>query len=1028
MKELLDYLEGLDKSAYISDVQTYEIIFMNRYLRNSLGYAENDEYKGRKCHKILYNSDSPCSFCNNKILENGKFTEWIYENPIIKQRCAVENTLITSNGKNYRVEVSSEDALSQIEKTTHYFAINEAVLNKCLQLFFSSSDPNKSLEALLKYIGESFDADRTYIFEINEDKTASRTYEWCAEKIKPQKELLRSLPISDIDYIISLFAYSKVAQIENLEAIKEQYPVTYSLLKPQKINSLIAAAIYKDGVLSGFLGIDNPKNKSFSLLSRTARELCRYIPLQLERCRLYNKLKKISYKDSLTGAYNSNAMFEHGINAEGCFSFGALYCDINNLKRLNDAQGHSAGNLLIKKCFGIMKRFLKTKWIYRMGNDEFVALFYDVDSEEMKRQAESLRISFLQNNCQISMGYDWSDKKPIDTEQVLNRADSLMYAEKERYYAALAGLMKNEFAQNDRCLQFSLDKSSTDYCFRLHQFLANTYFDISFLLTVLGNDNSTNYFFFGDMQKNLFFISENMRKKFGFENNIVFDLINRWADRISNPVLLEKFWNDIKATLDKKQKQHDLRYQIADCRGNYIWVRCFGKIKWSEDGKKPLFFAGRMSQQDEGFVVDALTNFPAETVLEKQLENILSSDSSCHAIGFSFHSISQINNNHGRKYGDKLIRKIATELHERFSDSLTFYRLSGMRCLALANTADTEEVKKLVLQIKSIIDQAYAEQGISLQHTCSFAVMHYPQSDVSPQDFIENMISLIRISNQSPSRLYIDNSAKSIEEIQKTASIEIHLIEDILNGMKNFRVVIQPVSCVKTGVPLGGETLLRWSFQGKDVSPSTFIPIMENEHMMCLAGRWVFEQTVRSCVRILSYAPNFYLTVNVSLQQLNDDGLIDFIGKTLAKYDLSGEHIVIELTESCMDNQPEKLEKFVKACTDMNIKFALDDFGSGYSSLRVLLKYPSSIIKLDRSLLLEMGDSFEKKGFITSIVYACHQFGKKVCMEGVETKLQYNLAKESGCDLVQGFYCFKPMELDCVYQLVSQEMKKQNKA
>ncbi len=265
----------------------------------------------------------------------------------------------------------------------------------------------------------------------------------------------------------------------------------------------------------------------------------------------------------------------------------------------------------------------------------------------------------------------------------------------------------------------------------------------------------------------------------------------------------------------------------------------------------------------------------------------------------------------------------------------------------------------------------------------------------------------------------IDSYLGNLQKIQEISTMESHLIENILNGMENFRIVVQPVVSTKDGIPQGAESLLRWRFQGEEISPADFIPIIEKAHMIHQVGRWVFTQAVHACVRLLTYAPDFYLTVNVSLQQLDDEGFVDFIAQTLRKYDLSGEHIVLELTESCMDNQPEKLEQFVKACGDLNIRIALDDFGSGYSSMRVLLRYPSSIIKLDRSLLLEMTDSYEKNGFITSLVYACHQFGKKVCMEGVETEFQYELVKEAGCDLIQGFYYYRPMELEQAYHLAA---------
>ncbi len=510
-----------------------------------------------------------------------------------------------------------------------------------------------------------------------------------------------------------------------------------------------------------------------------------------------------------------------------------------------------------------------------------------------------------------------------------------------------------------------------------------------------------------------------MRQKFGFESNIVKDLIHCWAKRIQDPVLLDRFWADMNNVLEHKQDTHDMRYPIADADGNNVWIRCTGKLKWNEDGTIPLFFAGRITQQDDGFVVDSLTNFPTETALLRHLNDIQKREQQCRVVGISLNNIAQINNNLGRLYGDDLVRGISEKLYQKLSGKATFYRLNGMRCLALIEPEASEETEQIILQMKKIIEEHYQHMGLTLQSPCSFALLNYPRGQESPQDFIESMVSLIKLSRDEPGQLYIDNSKGDIQRIQDTSNMELRLSQDILNEMENFRVVIQPVVCTGNGSPIGGETLLRWSFEGKDISPAVFIPIIERQRMIHLVGRWVFEQAVGVCRRILSYDPKFYLTINASLQQLNDESFVDFIRDTLNKYHLSGEHFVIEMTESCMDEQPEKLIDFVQACANMGIRIALDDFGSGYSSLRVLLQYPSSVIKLDRSLLLEMSDSHEKNNFITSIVYACHQFGKKVCMEGVETERQNELVREAGCDMIQGFYYYRPMEVEQIYQLMA---------
>lgn len=264
---------------------------------------------------------------------------------------------------------------------------------------------------------------------------------------------------------------------------------------------------------------------------------------------------------------------------------------------------------------------------------------------------------------------------------------------------------------------------------------------------------------------------------------------------------------------------------------------------------------------------------------------------------------------------------------------------------------------------------------------------------------------------------YTDNSDAAMQEFEELSALKKHLKENIIAGMTNFRIVIQPVVTAAGGQPVAGETLLRWRFKEREISPEIFIPLIEQEYVFCEIGRWVFERGVCACSYILRYFPDFYLTINMSLQQIYDENFIEFIRQVLLKYDMDGEHIILEMTESCMDKQPEKLERFVQVCGKLGIGIALDDFGSGYSSLRVLLHYPCSIIKFDRSLLLEIGDSAEKRAFIASLIFACHQLGKRVCVEGVETELQNRTAKEARCDLIQGFYYYKPMEVEQIHEL-----------
>ena len=143
--------------------------------------------------------------------------------------------------------------------------------------------------------------------------------------------------------------------------------------------------------------------------------------------------------------------------------------------------------------------------------------------------------------------------------------------------------------------------------------------------------------------------------------------------------------------------------------------------------------------------------------------------------------------------------------------------------------------------------------------------------------------------------------------------------------------------------------------------------------------------------------------------------------KVLEDFDLNCDKLVMELTETHYNDDPIKLQEFIDSCKQMNMRMALDDFGVGYSSLEMLLKYPANIVKLDRSLMKKMSDSADSKVFISTVVSACHNFDKLVCVEGVETEDELKVVTEAGCDVIQGFYFYTPTEIPDVYNLFVDE-------
>ena len=1020
MQHIWEFFEELDEMVYAADLETHELVYMNRHLRTELGFRTSEEYIGKKCYEVLQGHTGPCDFCTNRSLRPGKFLSWTHLNPILGKRYLIKDSVVWADGRRYRIEMAIDIDSEVVCKTPYYYARSETILNECLQQIFSSASPEESLQSLLAYLGQTFSSSRAYVFEIFASRQmAANTYEWCRDGVEPQKQCLQEVALRSIDWWMDDFSKNETAVIEDLESIRTRYPETYALLKPQDIRSLAVGPITMDGQVIGFLGMDNPDVQMLTLLVPLLNVLGYFVVTLLKRRDLLRNLNDLSYHDQLTGALNRHALAEQ-YRHTSMTSAGVIYCDITALKQINDSRGHEAGDQVICHCYKLIRSALDTPFIYRSGGDEFIALCPDCSQPEFQRKVRELRARISQDQYHIAVGYVWSDEQPLDFEKLVTQADRVMYQNKRDYYQKNHLLPGVERRLIDEALRSQMVWTGSPF----QNFLSTTHCDVESLFQSLSQDNASSYFYFGDMQQDLFYISDNMRDDFGFESNVVPSLLRQWSRRISTPEFQDVFWQDISGMLREKRTIHDLIYRVRDVHGNNQWIRCYGLLKWNEAKSKPLFFSGRITHQDMDFVIDPISNLPREHTVYGRLRELQKGSEKALIIGFSLNGFTMVNSTKGRSYGDRLLRKVADDLMEKLSWKMSFYRLEGIRCMAIVNPiCQSEGRKALTDQIRAVITECYESMGISVANPCSFGLMEYPYGSFTPEVLVENLISLIRVSKQAGGQNYMEYSTQSIQQIKQMSNMSLALSQDVAHGMLHFRIVIQPVVSAGDGQAIGGEVLLRWTFEGRDISPAVFIPILEQENLIHQVGRWVFEQAVCTCARLHTYNPTFYLTFNVSLHQLSDAHFLDFMRETLAKYRLDGSNLVAELTESCLDEEPEKLAHFVGECQKMGLYIALDDFGSGYSSLRMLLQYPSSIIKLDRSLVQEVTESEEKMNFIRSIVFACHQFGKTVCMEGVERAEQDTIIRDTGCDLIQGYYYYRPMELPDIYQLISKNQR-----
>lgn len=260
------------------------------------------------------------------------------------------------------------------------------------------------------------------------------TFEWCAQGVSPQKDNLQNVPFEAVKWWYQAFEESRSILIYDLEDIREKEPLTYEYLKPQNVHSLIASPLELEGKIVGFYGVDNPPEESMEGATYFAEMVGHFIVSLLEKQRLMKQLEKLSFEDSLSGVQNRHALNDYIEYCRQMQHVGVVYCDVLGLKKINDAQGHQAGDALIVRASDSLKSNFRKQDVYRIGGDEFLVLCKDIDENVFLSKVESLREDMKKNNAMMSLGAIWRETVD-DADALIAEADGMMYEEKRAYYA-----------------------------------------------------------------------------------------------------------------------------------------------------------------------------------------------------------------------------------------------------------------------------------------------------------------------------------------------------------------------------------------------------------------------------------------------------------------------------------------------------------------------------------------------------------------------------------------------------------------
>ena len=411
---------------------------------------------------------------------------------------------------------------------------------------------------------------------------------------------------------------------------------------------------------------------------------------------------------------------------------------------------------------------------------------------------------------------------------------------------------------------------------------------------------------------------------------------------------------------------------------------------------------------------DALSDLPNRLLLSARLEQAMRrarrNSAGLAVLFIDLDRFKNINDSLGHQAGDELLRIVSTRLQAVMLQRDTVARLGGDEFVVLLeDISDPGDTRRIAERIIQQLSQPVELCGKSLVVTASVGISLYPGDAQDPESLLQHAdVAMYRAKALGRNHLAF-YAPRLTEEIRQRLELEHDLRQALANGQ--FTLHYQPQFAAVDGSLVAVEALLRWQHPERGmVPPNSFIPVAEETGLIREIGCWVTET---ACRQMQSWQtgghPAFTLAVNLSPFQLRANcasQLLDLLQRT----GLSAEYLEFEITESLLvEDGGYALQQLAKIRQQVGMNIAMDDFGTGHSSLSQLKLLPISKLKIDRSFVRDLPDDNHNAAIVKAIVLMAHTLGLQVVAEGVETTAQRRLLCETGCDLLQGFLLGEPV-------------------
>ena len=410
---------------------------------------------------------------------------------------------------------------------------------------------------------------------------------------------------------------------------------------------------------------------------------------------------------------------------------------------------------------------------------------------------------------------------------------------------------------------------------------------------------------------------------------------------------------------------------------------------------------------------DILTGLPNRTLLHDRLDHAIHDarrrQETLALLVVDLDEFKVVNDSFGHQVGDALLTQVGPRFHAALRESDTVARLGGDEFAVVLPGVDPSSAGRVAASLLKSLERPFAVEAEELLVGASVGIAVYPQHGDTAQQLLQRADIAMYAAKAALGNGY---SVYAPEQEQHGAN-RLGQLSELRRAIEGDELFLeyQPLVSLRTGRVTSVEALVRWRHPTRGrIAPSAFIPFAEQTGLITPLTERVLEMALHDVGLWKARGHDYPVGVNLSTRNLLDPLLPERVAELLREHGVPPSSLRFEITESVLLAEPERAMVTLQQLRGIGVRFALDDFGSGYSSLSYLHRLPLEEVKIDASFIRELGsDDASGATIVGATVDLGHRLGFAVVAEGVETQEEWDRLVSLGCDIVQGFHIARPM-------------------